>query len=85
MADFVLQPWHLLITIFAGLVTREQQRVFEYPPQPHLRGRVIDFLGWPARDEHRAIRGNATQEEVRELAEDGIPIAPVPPEPPAEN
>lgn len=35
--------------------------------------------------EHRAIRGNATPEEVKELKEDGIPIAPIPPEPPAEN
>lgn len=35
--------------------------------------------------EHRPIRGSATAEEVRELKEDGIPIAPVPPEPPAEN
>ncbi len=35
--------------------------------------------------EHKPIRGNATPEEVRELKEDGVPIAPVPPEPPSEN
>jgi hypothetical protein len=35
--------------------------------------------------EHRPIRGNASNEQVKELTEDGIPIAPIPPEPPAEN
>jgi len=35
--------------------------------------------------EHRPIRGNASSEEVKEMKEDGIPIAPIPPEPPAEN
>lgn len=35
--------------------------------------------------EHKPIRGNATPEQVKELKEDGIPIAPVPPEPPSEN
>lgn len=35
--------------------------------------------------EHRPIRGNASTEQVKELADDGIPIAPIPPEPPAEN
>lgn len=35
--------------------------------------------------EHRPIRGNARPEEVKELTEDGIPILPIPPEPPAEN
>ena len=35
--------------------------------------------------EHKPIRGHATPEEVKELSEDGIPIMPVPPEPPAEN
>lgn len=35
--------------------------------------------------EHRPIRGEATPEEVRSLSEDGVPILPVPPEPPKEN
>jgi len=35
--------------------------------------------------EHKPIRGEATPEEVKELKEDGVPIMPVPPEPPAEN
>lgn len=35
--------------------------------------------------EHKPIRGNASPEEVRELKEDGVPIVPVPPEPPTEN
>ncbi len=35
--------------------------------------------------EHRPIRGNATPEQVKEMTDDGIPIAPIPPEPPAEN
>jgi len=35
--------------------------------------------------EHKPIRGEATPEEVKELKEDGIPIMPVPPEPPSEN
>ncbi len=35
--------------------------------------------------EHRPIRGNASPEEVKELKEDGVPIAPIPPEPPTEN
>lgn len=35
--------------------------------------------------EHKPIRGSATPEEVKELKEDGIPVMPVPPEPPSEN
>ena len=32
--------------------------------------------------EDRGIYGQATPKEVRELAEDGVPVAPLPPEPP---
>lgn len=35
--------------------------------------------------EHRPIRGHASAEEAKELVDDGIPVAPIPPEPPAEN
>jgi putative transposase len=28
--EFVLQPWHLLLTILAGLIDRQQQQVIEY-------------------------------------------------------
>lgn len=35
--------------------------------------------------EHRPIRGNASPEQVKELSDDGIAIAQIPPEPPAEN
>ena len=28
--NFVLQPWHLLLTILAGLINRQQQDVVEY-------------------------------------------------------
>ena len=34
------------------------------------------------RSEERGIYGQATSEEVRELVEDGVPVAPLPPEPP---
>jgi hypothetical protein len=34
------------------------------------------------RSEERGIYGQATAKEVRELVEDGVPIAPLPPEPP---
>ncbi len=34
------------------------------------------------RSEDRGIYGQATSTEVRELVEDGIPVAPMPPEPP---
>jgi len=34
------------------------------------------------RSEDRGIYGQATPAEVRELVEDGVPIAPLPPEPP---
>ena len=34
------------------------------------------------RSEDRGIYGQATSAEVRDLAEDGVPIAPMPPEPP---
>lgn len=34
------------------------------------------------RSEDRGIYGQATSKEVRELIEDGVPIAPLPPEPP---
>ena len=27
---FILQPWHLLLTVLAGLVNRQQQEVIEY-------------------------------------------------------
>jgi hypothetical protein len=30
MANHVLQPWHLLLTILAGIVNREQQRAIDY-------------------------------------------------------
>jgi len=30
MANPVLQPWHLLLTIMAGIVNREQQRAIDY-------------------------------------------------------
>ena len=28
--DFIIHPWHLLLTILAGLVNREQQRLIDY-------------------------------------------------------
>ena len=28
--NFVLQPWHLLLTILAGLINRQQQEVIDY-------------------------------------------------------
>jgi putative transposase len=28
--SFILQPWHLLLTILAGLINRQQQEVIEY-------------------------------------------------------
>ncbi len=34
------------------------------------------------RAEERGIYGQATQKEVRELVEDGVPVAPLPPDPP---
>ena len=34
------------------------------------------------RSEERGIYGQATAEEVRDLVEDGVPVAPLPPEPP---
>ncbi|MFN3585764.1 DUF1178 family protein [Phenylobacterium sp.] len=34
------------------------------------------------RSEERGIYGQATPKEVRELLEDGVPVAPLPPEPP---
>jgi hypothetical protein len=34
------------------------------------------------RSEERGIYGQATSQEVRELVEDGVPVAPLPPEPP---
>ncbi|MFZ5719328.1 MAG: DUF1178 family protein [Pseudomonadota bacterium] len=34
------------------------------------------------RSEDRGIYGQATPKEVRELVEDGVPVAPLPPEPP---
>ena len=34
------------------------------------------------RSEDRGIYGQATSQEVRDLVEDGVPIAPLPPEPP---
>jgi putative transposase len=30
MANHVLQSWHLLLTILAGIVNREQQQVIDY-------------------------------------------------------
>jgi peptidase E len=30
ITNFVFQPWHLLVTILAGVVNQEQQRVIEY-------------------------------------------------------
>lgn len=35
--------------------------------------------------EHAPIRGHATPDEAKSLVEEGIPILPVPPEPPKEN
>ena len=37
------------------------------------------------RSEDRGIFGQATSAEVRELVEDGVPIAPLPPEPPKKS
>lgn len=34
------------------------------------------------RSEQRGIYGQATPQEVRDLVEDGVPVAPLPPEPP---
>ena len=28
--NFVLQPWHLLLTILAGLINRQQQEIIDY-------------------------------------------------------
>lgn len=30
MSNLVLQPWHLLVTILAGVMKQEQQRVIDY-------------------------------------------------------
>ena len=30
MANFIMQPWHLLLANLAGAVHEEQQRVIEY-------------------------------------------------------
>ncbi len=30
MANFIMQPWHLLLAILAGAVHEEQQEVIEY-------------------------------------------------------
>ena len=30
MANFIMQPWHLLLTVLAGAVHEEQQQVIEY-------------------------------------------------------
>jgi hypothetical protein len=30
MANLILQPWHLMVTIMAGLVNREQQQTIGY-------------------------------------------------------
>jgi len=37
------------------------------------------------RSEERGIYGQATATEVRELVEDGVPVAPLPPEPPKKS
>jgi hypothetical protein len=37
------------------------------------------------RSEDRGIYGQATSQEVRELVEDGVPVAPLPPEPTAKK
>ena len=37
------------------------------------------------RSEDRGIYGQATATEVRELVEDGVPVAPMPPEPPKKS
>jgi hypothetical protein len=37
------------------------------------------------RSEERGIYGQATSQEVRELVEDGVPVAPLPPEPPKKS
>ena len=37
------------------------------------------------KSEERGIYGQATAQEVRELVEDGVPIAPLPPEPPKKD
>ena len=37
------------------------------------------------RSEDRGIYGEATAQEVRKLAEDGVPVAPLPPKPPAKR
>lgn len=35
--------------------------------------------------DHRPIRGIATPDEAKAMHDDGVPVLPVPPEPPAEN
>lgn len=37
------------------------------------------------RSEDRGIYGHATSQEVRDLVEDGVPVAPMPPEPPKKS
>lgn len=37
------------------------------------------------RSEDRGIYGQATSQEVRDLVEDGVPVAPMPPEPPKKS
>ena len=52
---------------------------------------VGDRFAREARDIHdgvspeRGIYGEATPREVRELVEDGVPVAPLPPEPPKKS
>jgi hypothetical protein len=48
--NFVLQPWHLLLTILAGLINRQQQEIIEYlrtenQPRRHAEFRVPGAVG----------------------------------------
>jgi putative transposase len=75
---FVLQPWHLLLTILAGLINRQQQEVIEYLrtenqvlKEAHGKRRI-----WLNDDQRRrlAVKGKALGRKV--LGEIGAVFSP---------
>jgi putative transposase len=75
---FVLQPWHLVLTILAGLINRQQQEIIEYL---RAENRVLKETHGKRRirlddDQRRrlAVKGKALGRRV--LGEIGVAFSP---------
>jgi hypothetical protein len=81
-ADEAPAKTHAMMMEAMGRIRRHVEETFDHVGDAFAaEARAIH----EGRSEERGIYGQATPAEVRELVEDGVPVAPLPPEPPKKS